>query len=64
MSYEDVEVYLLAAEAANRLSVVGELNKAMNLAKKLSGEERKKCCRKGKRKLPRERGVPFDHPDL
>ncbi len=63
MSYEDVEVYLLAAEAANRLSVVGELNKAMNLAKKLSGEERKNVAERAK-EIARERGVPFDHPDL
>lgn len=63
MSYENAEAHLLAAEAANPLSVIGELNKAMNLAKNLPEEERKKIAARAK-EIAEEKKLPFDHPDL
>ena len=40
MSYSDPYAYLRAAEVANSISVIGELNKAMALAKNLPESEK------------------------
>lgn len=63
MSYPDPYTHLRAAEVANPVSVLGELNQAMNLARNLPESERKKIAEKAK-EIAREKGIPFDHPDL
>ncbi len=63
MSYSDPYAYLRAAEVANSISVIGELNKAMALAKNLPESEKRKIAERAK-EIAEEKGIPFDHPDL